>query len=92
MRKITKKFLMMLTSAMLVFGTATVTYGADNTTVNKSESITIEDEKTPLAAAEDTCGIHRLVLLLTTVVIGYNAIRVVSESKAEQREISKQEA
>ena len=58
----------------------------------QSENITIEDEKTPLAAAEDTCGIHWLVLLLTTGVIGYYAIRVVSESKAEQREISKQEA
>ena len=89
MKKLTKKLLMMLTSAMLVFGTATISYGAVNTTV---ESTTIADGKTPLAAAEDTCGIHWLVLLLTTGVIGYYAIRIASESKAEQREIGKQEA
>ena len=89
MKKLTKKLLMMFTSAMLVFGTATISYGADNTTV---ESTTIEDGKTPLAAAEDTCGIHWLVLLLTTGVIGYYAIRIASESKAAQREIGKQEA
>ena len=35
----------------------------------------IDDEETPLAAAEDTCYIHWITLILTLLAGGYSLVR-----------------
>lgn len=92
MKKFTKKMIIMLMTSMLTLGAATVSFAAEDTTATKVEGTTIEESDTPLAAAEDKCGIHWIVLLLSTGVVGYYAVRIIAESKAAEREVNKQEA
>lgn len=91
-KNLTKKLIIMLMTAMLVLGTATVAFAADDTAQVTTKEATIQDNETPLAAAEDKCTVHWLVLILTAGVVGYYAIRIVAESKAAESEITKQEA
>lgn len=53
----------------------------------KAESVqTIVDEKTPLAAAEDLCSIHWIVLILTVGMGAYTTARVISVAKQHSEE------
>ena len=66
---------------------------ADSSDETKETAVeTIEDEDAPLAAAEDNCIIHWLILLLTLIAAGYTIIRVVLVNRNEQEEEKQQEA
>lgn len=59
----------------------------------KAESAqTIIDEETPLAAAEDLCIVHWIVLILSVGLGSYVAARVISVAKQKNSEVAKQEA
>ena len=64
-----------------------------STDVVKAESAqTIIDEETPLAAAEDLCMVHWVVLILSVGLVSYTAARVVSVVKQKNSEVAKQNA
>ncbi len=44
----------------------------------------IEDGKTPLGAAEDTCYIHWIVLILSLLVGGYTIVRIVVANRQKE--------
>ena len=61
--------------------------------VVKADSVqTIVAAETPLAAAEDLCVVHWIVLILSVGLGSYTAARVISVAKQKNSEVAKQEA
>jgi hypothetical protein len=56
------------------------------------ETVEIEDEDTPLGAAEDKCFIHWIILLLTLGAGGYNVMREFERINQQENEEASQEA
>ena len=56
---------------------------SDNTA---DDTKNIEDEATPLAATEDNCIIHWIILILTLVCGAYNLVRAFVRKKSEDAE------
>lgn len=72
---------------VLVLAMPMVTF-APTSVKAESNTTTIVDEDTPLAAAEDLCAVHWIALILTIAAGSYTAIRVVSASRQESEAVS----
>jgi hypothetical protein len=94
-QKFSKRMAAIVLAAVLVLGgtggARTNVYadagdGADDTTVE------IGDEETPLAAAEDKCFVHWIILLLTLSAGGYNVKREFERMRQAETDEASQEA
>ncbi len=67
----------------------------DDSIVNKTDQVVneikkekdnknIKDENVPLGAAEDTCYIHWIVLILSILVVGYTIVRIAAVNRQEK--------
>lgn len=75
-----------IATLFLVFALAMPVVAFMPVNVKAESAKTIVDEETPLAAAEDLCAVHWIILILTVGVGAYTAARVISVTKQETEE------